>query len=283
VAAGDINGDGFVDLAVADPLLDTGPGHPKGRVYVYSGSDWHLLYTIDSPGSNAYEEFGIPLTAADVNGDGRADLLVAGQVGRPKDVYLFLGPDASFARSFGSGSVTFSQIPAGDINGDGKAEFLVAPNVLDGSGSSLGTVDGNLADIAGTFADINGGGRPDLIASTHNRVTVFEPPDFSTLATIVVSGSNTFGDYIVAGDMNGDGKSEFAVGDTHGNRVYVYGSVSVTPSPSPTPSPVPVGGIVALPVSGSGPGATALPIALVGGAALAVMVGGWFGGRRWLH
>jgi hypothetical protein len=42
----------------------------------------------------------------------------------------------------------------------------------------------------------------------------------------------------------------------------------------------PVGGIVALPVSGSGTG-SALPVALAGGAALAMMIGVWFGRRRW--
>jgi large repetitive protein len=54
-----------------------------------------------------------------------------------------------------------------------------------------------------------------------------------------------------------------------------------TPIPTPTPTPAPVGGIVALPVSGSGTGSAALPIALVGGAALAMMMGVWFGRRRW--
>ena len=51
--------------------------------------------------------------------------------------------------------------------------------------------------------------------------------------------------------------------------------------PTPTPSPLPVGGIVDLPVSGSGSGSAALPVALVGGAALAMTMGVLYGRRRW--
>jgi hypothetical protein len=62
------------------------------------------------------------------------------------------------------------------------------------------------------------------------------------------------------------------------------GAYELVPAP-PTPSPAPVGGIVALPVSGSdsGTGSAALPIALVGAAALAAMFSGWYVTRRWLR
>jgi hypothetical protein len=49
----------------------------------------------------------------------------------------------------------------------------------------------------------------------------------------------------------------------------------------PTPNPSAVGGIVALPVSGSDSGSTALLIAMVGWAALAVVMSVWYGRRRW--
>ncbi len=40
-------------------------------------------------------------------------------------------------------------------------------------------------------------------------------------------------------------------------------------------------GIVALPVSSSGPGSTQLPIMQLGAATLAMMIGVWYGRRRW--
>jgi hypothetical protein len=77
--------------------------------------------------------------------------------------------------------------------------------------------------------------------------------------------------------------NEYTVG-SYGNATIIVGAGTC---PTPTPNPTfcascPVGGIVALPVSGSGSGATALLVALVSVAALAVMtVGVWHGRRRW--
>ena len=51
---------------------------------------------------------------------------------------------------------------------------------------------------------------------------------------------------------------------------------------TPVPTPAPVGGLVALPVSDSGSGSMALPVAVMS-AALAVVVGGWYSKRRRLR
>jgi hypothetical protein len=75
---------------------------------------------------------------------------------------------------------------------------------------------------------------------------------------------------------------------TGSNAIFI---LNLVPPPTPIPTPAPVGGIVELRAGGSDsppskttePSSSTLPIALVGGAALAVMVIGWCGARRWLR
>jgi hypothetical protein len=93
-------------------------------------------------------------------------------------------------------------------------------------------------------------------------------------------------DIVLADDNNegvpevygvGLGTSAIPVQHIGSGRIYCGEPATTTSNPTPAP----VGGIVALPVSGSGSGSTALPVALGGGAALAVMVGGWCSRRLW--
>src|SRR5581483_6238821 len=72
--AGDFDGDGVPDLYASD-WSNSVKGPSTGRVYVYSGKDGHTLLTLT--GETAGEGFGTSSSiAGDVDGDGRADLIV---------------------------------------------------------------------------------------------------------------------------------------------------------------------------------------------------------------
>lgn len=195
--AGDVNGDGFGDLAIGAPFYDTGLAN-IGRVFIYQGKVGGFGAVADQTleGTQANELFGWSVsTAGDVNCDGYADLLIgAPQYSNGESnegrVYLFSGSGSGVIANpvwLTEGNQTDSQLGfcvacAGDVNGDGYSDILAsAPyhnnqgrvSLYAGSGSGLlynplWFADGKQAEeqfgfSAASAGDINGDGFSDIM------------------------------------------------------------------------------------------------------------------------
>jgi hypothetical protein len=118
LAMGDLDGDGRSDIVA---------GHASGggTVRAFSGNDYQPLLA-ETPFGAAYAG-GVNLAAGDLDGDGRADVVVAQATGAQISVIsgVTRTVTATFAPYGPSAAGLF--VAAGDVNGDGRADIVVAP------------------------------------------------------------------------------------------------------------------------------------------------------------
>lgn len=129
---GDVDGDGVPDLFASDwSNAARGPG--TGRVYVYSGRTGKRIYTFT--GASAGEGFGTThSTAGDVNGDGRADLIVgswqySGAAQSGGRAYLYDGRTGALLRTYTcripGDTFGFDAVGMGEVDEHGQAMLLI--------------------------------------------------------------------------------------------------------------------------------------------------------------
>jgi hypothetical protein len=206
-SAGDLNADGYNDLAVG------APGGDDGHVFVYYGSGRGVAsapsVTLDGPAGLATRLGGALANAGDLDADGDSDLAV----GAPE--FTFGVGRAFVYRGAPGGLVTAAPIPLSDDFG-GRIGTAVA---------GLGDVNGDgYPDLAVTAPAIdNGVGRVHVY---HGRTTgVAAPP--STTLTGPAGMEGDFGTVVVAaGDTNGDGYADVLASaprvDMYTGRAYVF-------------------------------------------------------------
>ena len=207
-AIGDVNGDGFVDLAVAS-------GGDPGAVTIYFGGAAGPIAGPTLAHGSASAAFGATMASAgDVNHDGYGDILIGG---RPV-AQLFLGgaggpattPFASLAPGEQSGDASVVQGPA-DVNADGLPDVLVGGAVFLGNGASFTRQGGlDFGPLGGFAGDENGDGFGDFAAGT---VPPGTPDGIDTSQSLLNEGGVFF--FASAGDVDGDGYGDTIASVSH--------------------------------------------------------------------
>lgn len=218
LGAGDLNGDGRDDIAVA--------GRSSNTVVTYLSN---LDGTLTPASTVAAGTNPSAVEIRDVNVDGRGDLITAnsdGSIG----VHLGNGDGTFQARQqFATNGGAAKDVLVADVNGDGIPDVLTA-NQLTSTAVSLlrGVGDGTFqsGQTFGTggasvvfFEDVNGDGTRDLVASD------------GWIKVMLGAGSGTFGAMntsapgltpVAMGDINGDGRADmvgYAAFAVPGSRV----------------------------------------------------------------
>ena len=243
VAVVDVNGDGKPDLLVAN-ISDGNDGGGLG-VLLGSGDGTFQAAPVYSSGGGSG---ATSVTVADVNGDGKPDLIVAsfctGGVITicPTGVVAVLpgSGDGSFPTAvvYNSGGVGASSVAVADVNGDSKPDLIVANQCISSSSCNNSSVGVLLGNGDGTFqsavsyslsedsptvavADVNGDGKPDLIVTNDCGTTCTKGGigvllgngngTFQTAVSYSTGGLDTYA--VVVADVNGDGKPDLLVGN----------------------------------------------------------------------
>jgi len=189
---GDLDADGFEDFAVGAP----GAANETGRVYVYSGRTTAVLHTFDGVAAGDYYG-GAVCGVGDADGDGRDDLAI----GAPRGVAAQTPLSGGYVevRSGATGALLRTVTGPPEPRGFGAA--LASGEDFDGDGVNdwiLGAPGGN----AGAGAVYVHSGASGALLRTHLPPGL-PPYGFGPTLGYAVA---------LAGDVNGDGVSEYAVG-----------------------------------------------------------------------
>ncbi len=229
-AMGDIDADGWGDIALTTQGWYGANGQESGRAWLLSGRTGETLRELNSTQVGFVDSLGVAGAATgDATGDGVRDLLLASIVGPPEGrielrsgatgaiVWTWIAPADLRFSPFGA-----SLAPMGDWDNDGVPEFESSSTVRllpNGSSVHSGATGEVVAFFEGsaTFAgDIDADGHPDALVmdgrglrfvsgATLATIRSFDAP----LAPLAPTAA------LVTGDLNGDSQPELIVCATH--------------------------------------------------------------------
>lgn len=288
IASADLNADGIDDLVVANAgsntvsvLLNTtvaaspspSPSASPNRVTTSAQTDASpspspaKVVLSDAFDFGAVSEVG-SVTTADIDGDGRPDIVMGGPTGAVGVLLNTTSGGAStptFSGLFLFQSSTLAQqvsVATADLNGDGRID-VVATNRGDNSVSVF--LNTTITHVAPTFLgpftfgtgggpqqvvirDVNADGFLDLVTANSNgsvsvllgsteKVTAVPQPPAPTFSRVVsVNVGDGASNALVVDDIDGDGRQDIAVATGAGNAAILLNTTVTNASPTPTPA-----------------------------------------------
>lgn len=241
LSAGDLTADGKPEL------VNTNCRDGNITVYVNNGDGTFqtgVYYDAATIGANSELDPGA-VAIADVNGDGKADIVVTNMNSSDVTILFGNGDGTVTVPSVGYATGGYAGNPAvvADFNGDGYPDIVVADYsfslvFLKGYGDGTfhaavdyypSTVSDSPSGVGLATGDFNGDGNPDYVmgncCAPQAGITVFlSRSDGSLLPGVNYFSANSNQEllYVAVADFNEDGKLDIAAADTDNNLVQIF-------------------------------------------------------------
>jgi FG-GAP-like repeat len=233
VAMGDLNGDGRLDLAVANESSNNTLAN--GVSVLLGNGDGTFRQQVQYP---AYAPSALVL--ADLNRDGKLDIALADPA---NTIFVLLRGNGDGTFQYPTGYSTTATFPGtiavGDFNGDGLPDLVLGdhgpepPPIVSTLDVFVGNGDGTFQPpssyrvgeavnfVAAT--DVNGDGKLDLLAANgaSNDVSVLLGNGDGSFQAPVAYAAGSAPSAISVADMDGDGRPDLIVSDQLSNEVSI--------------------------------------------------------------
>jgi len=217
---GDIDLDGDIDVVVGKVWYEN----------IGGGTSW-IAHALPSGSAGTHD-----IVVADVNSDGRPDIIMRGELASVVTVYQQVSPDAWTVFDVNPG-IGLNGLDVADVNADGRADIVVGGVWMENPGGNLAAsawpahsfAPGWNAYAAVKVIDMDGDGRNDIVLSVSESIgdlswfqAPVDPRTGPWQANLIDTGLNKVHAFAVV-DINKDGLLDVAVSEYEApGRLIIY-------------------------------------------------------------
>ncbi len=206
----DLNGDGRAEIVGVTNATINGSTVYSVTVSMNDGTGKFTLGT-----SRALTAFPSRISTADINGDGRADIIASGFSNSVTNITVLLGDGAGGFRApiLTTVAAAYTAITPGDATGDGRADLLATASdgsvslmVSDGTGKFSTPVSyGTTSTFPNTLAvgDLDNDGKADVLVGSGSTFDSGSGVFSAKVSTLLNISIGAFGNVVKAGNIKG--------------------------------------------------------------------------------